>query len=34
MKPFVLQLNTSMIPVSEVTISFTEGLTEKNIENC
>jgi multidrug efflux pump subunit AcrB len=32
MKPFVLQLNTSMIPVSEVTISFQEGLTEKNIE--
>ncbi|MFC5527895.1 efflux RND transporter permease subunit [Cohnella yongneupensis] len=32
MKPFILQLNTSMIPVSEVTISFKDGLTEKNIE--
>ena len=32
MKPFVLQLDTSMIPVSQVTIGFEDGLTEKNIE--
>ncbi|MBP1938094.1 efflux RND transporter permease subunit [Paenibacillus sediminis] len=32
MKPFVLQLNTSMIPVSEVTIAFKDGLTENNIK--
>ncbi|WP_223066967.1 efflux RND transporter permease subunit [Paenibacillus caui] len=32
MKPFVLQLNTSMIPVSEVTISFKDGLTEANVK--
>ncbi|OAB37110.1 multidrug transporter AcrB [Paenibacillus macquariensis subsp. defensor] len=32
MKPFVLQLNTSMIPISEVTISFDDGLTDSNME--
>lgn len=32
MEPFVLQLNTSMIPVSEVAISFKDGLTEDNIK--
>lgn len=32
MKPFVLQLNTSMIPVSEITLSFDEGLTKENLE--
>lgn len=32
MKPFVLQLNTSMIPISQVTISFEDGLTEQNLK--
>lgn len=32
MKPFVLQLNTSMIPISQMTISFDEGLTAGNME--
>ncbi|ANS73326.1 multidrug transporter AcrB [Paenibacillus yonginensis] len=32
MKPFVVQLNTSMIPVSELTISFKDGLTEQNVQ--
>jgi len=31
MKPFVLQLNTSMIPISQITVSFDEGLTESNL---
>lgn len=30
---FVLQLNTSMIPVSYVAISFNEGLSEKELED-
>lgn len=33
MDPFVLQLNTSMIPVSQVTISFEDGLTEQNLKH-
>lgn len=32
MDPFILQLNTSMIPVSEVTVSFDEGITEENLK--
>lgn len=32
MKPFVLQLNTSMIPVSEVTLAFDAGITEENLK--
>lgn len=32
MRPFVLQLNTSMIPISELTIAFKDGLTDKNID--
>ncbi|MDF2926661.1 MAG: acriflavin resistance protein [Paenibacillaceae bacterium] len=32
MKPFVLLLNTSMIPVSEFSIAFKEGLTAKEKE--
>ncbi|WP_379135525.1 efflux RND transporter permease subunit [Paenibacillus sp. sgz500958] len=32
MDPYVLQLNTSMIPVSEATLSFDEGLTKENLE--
>ncbi|WNQ10861.1 efflux RND transporter permease subunit [Paenibacillus aurantius] len=33
MKPFIVQFNTSMIPISQLTISFKgEGLTDKNIE--
>jgi multidrug efflux pump subunit AcrB len=32
MTPFVLQLNTSMIPISQITISFDEGLTESNLK--
>ncbi|WP_138494636.1 efflux RND transporter permease subunit [Paenibacillus pinistramenti] len=32
MKPFVVQLNTSMIPVSELTLSFKDGLTEANVK--
>lgn len=32
MKPFVIQLNTSMIPVSEASIAFDEGLTDANIK--
>ncbi len=32
MDPFVLQLNTSMIPISQVTLSFDEGLTKDNLE--
>lgn len=31
-EPNVVQLNTSMIPVSEVTFSFADGLTDKNME--
>ncbi|OPA80143.1 multidrug transporter AcrB [Paenibacillus selenitireducens] len=32
MAPFVLQLNTSMIPISQVTLSFKEGLTKENLK--
>ncbi|WP_410512563.1 efflux RND transporter permease subunit [Paenibacillus sp. BR2-3] len=32
MDPFVLQLNTSMIPVSQITLSFDEGLTKENLK--
>lgn len=32
MAPFVLQLNTSMIPVSQVTLAFDEGLTKENLK--
>ncbi len=32
MDPFVLQLNTSMIPVSQMTLSFDEGLTKENLK--
>lgn len=32
MKPYVLQLNTSMIPVSQLSIAFQEGLSDKEIE--
>lgn len=32
MDPFIIQLNTSMIPVSQVTVSFDEGLTKENLE--
>lgn len=32
MKPYVLQLNTSMIPVSEISIAFADGLSDKQIE--
>lgn len=32
MKPFVLQLNTSMIPVSEATLAFDTGITEENLK--
>lgn len=33
MKPFVLQLNTSMIPVSQVSVAFQEGLSDKELED-
>jgi multidrug efflux pump subunit AcrB len=33
MKPYVLQLNTSMIPISQMTIGFKEGLSDKELEN-
>lgn len=32
MKPFVVQLNTSMIPVSQLTLGFDGGLTKENLE--
>ncbi|AIQ14779.1 efflux RND transporter permease subunit [Paenibacillus durus] len=32
MRPFVLQLNTSMIPVASTTLSFDEGITEQNLK--
>ncbi|WP_025692000.1 efflux RND transporter permease subunit [Paenibacillus zanthoxyli] len=32
MRPFVLQLNTSMIPVASATLSFDEGITEQNLK--
>ncbi|MFD2614370.1 efflux RND transporter permease subunit [Paenibacillus gansuensis] len=32
MKPFVVQFNTSMIPISQITMSFDEGLTDQNIK--
>ncbi|MGZ4134806.1 MAG: efflux RND transporter permease subunit, partial [Tumebacillaceae bacterium] len=31
-KPFVVQLNTSMIPVADVGLSFQDGVTRKNIQ--
>ncbi|MEK3900587.1 efflux RND transporter permease subunit [Paenibacillus sp. FSL R7-0179] len=32
MDPFIIQLNTSMIPVSQVTVAFDEGMTKENLE--
>ncbi|WP_438448515.1 efflux RND transporter permease subunit [Gorillibacterium sp. sgz5001074] len=32
MKPYVLQLNTSMIPISQLSVAFQEGLSEKELE--
>lgn len=32
MDPFIIQLNTSMIPVSQLTVSFEEGITKDNLE--
>ncbi|MGN7762000.1 efflux RND transporter permease subunit [Paenibacillus sp. 22594] len=32
MDPFVVQLNTSMIPISELTMSFDEGMTKDNLK--
>ena len=32
MDPFIIQLNTSMIPVSQVTVAFDDGLTKENLE--
>ncbi|MDR0268068.1 efflux RND transporter permease subunit [Paenibacillus sp.] len=32
MRPYVLQLNTSMIPVSELTLTFEEGITEDTLK--
>lgn len=32
MDPFIVQLNTSMIPVAQTTLSFEEGLTKENLE--
>ncbi|QWU15839.1 Multidrug efflux pump subunit AcrB [Paenibacillus sophorae] len=32
MRPFVLQLNTSMIPVASTTLSFDDGITEQNLK--
>lgn len=31
-KPIVVQLNTSMIPIADVAVTFKEGLTPKNME--
>lgn len=31
-KPMILQLNTSMIPISQITIAFKDGITETNME--
>ena len=31
MDPFIIQLNTSMIPVSQATLSFDEGITKDNL---
>jgi multidrug efflux pump subunit AcrB len=31
-KPYVLQLNTSMIPVSQISIAFQDGLTKENVK--
>jgi multidrug efflux pump subunit AcrB len=31
-KPTVVQLNTSMIPISEIAITFQDGITQKNID--
>jgi multidrug efflux pump subunit AcrB len=33
MKPYVLQLNTSMIPISQLSVAFKEGLSEKELES-
>lgn len=33
MKPYVLQLNTSMIPIAQLSVAFKEGLSEKELEN-
>lgn len=32
MRPYVLQLNTSMIPVSQITLAFEDGITEETLE--
>ncbi|OKP85523.1 efflux RND transporter permease subunit [Paenibacillus sp. P32E] len=32
MDPFIVQLNTSMIPISELTMSFDEGMTKDNLK--
>ncbi|MNB79215.1 Swarming motility protein SwrC [compost metagenome] len=32
MAPFIVQLNTSMIPVAQTTLSFDDGLTKENLE--
>ncbi|MFD2670906.1 efflux RND transporter permease subunit [Marinicrinis sediminis] len=32
MNPFVLQLNTSMIPVAQITLAFEGGLTDENVK--
>ncbi|ANE45701.1 multidrug transporter AcrB [Paenibacillus swuensis] len=32
MKPFVIQFNTSMIPVSQITIAFDDGITDNNVK--
>lgn len=32
MDPFVVQLNTSMIPISQLTIAFDEGVTKDNLK--
>ncbi|UJF35556.1 efflux RND transporter permease subunit [Paenibacillus hexagrammi] len=31
-KPFVVQLNTSMIPISQIAIAFQDGLTKENVD--
>ncbi|CAM3682948.1 efflux RND transporter permease subunit [Marinicrinis lubricantis] len=32
MKPYVLLLNTSMIPVAQITVAFDDGLTDENMK--
>ncbi|KWX77343.1 multidrug transporter AcrB [Paenibacillus riograndensis] len=32
MDPFIVQLNTSMIPISQLTVSFDEGITKDNLK--